>query len=111
MNFYARAIEIITSLDRKITSEEKNIAINHPSIFVRAFVPEKLFSVILLDPGPVKIACIKEIRGITKLGLKEAKEMSERAPTKVIGGLDYSKAIDFMSKLDSIGASAKIEAE
>ncbi len=108
MNHYAKAIEIIASLDRKITDAEKFIATNHPSIFVRSFVGNKTYSLILIDNGGEKIPCIKAIRLITGLGLKEAKDIYDTTPCTIIGSISMVDAIKHKRKFSEIGAATEI---
>ena len=65
------------------------------------------FTVILLDAGDKKINVIKEVRAITALGLKEAKDLVEGAPKEVKAGVSKQEADDLRAKLE--GAGAKVE--
>ena len=67
------------------------------------------FDVILTSFGEKKINVIKEIRGITGLGLKEAKEAVESAPKAVKEGVSTEEAEEIKKKLEEAGASAEIK--
>ena len=67
------------------------------------------FDVILTSFGEKKINVIKEIRGITGLGLKEAKEAVESAPKAVKEGISMEEAEEIKKKLEEAGASAEIK--
>ena len=67
------------------------------------------FDVILTSFGEKKINVIKEIRGITGLGLKEAKEAVESAPKAVKEGVSKDEAEEIKKKLEEAGASAEIK--
>ena len=67
------------------------------------------FDVILTSFGEKKINVIKEIRGITGLGLKEAKETVESAPKTVKEGVSKEEAEEIKKKLEEAGASAEIK--
>ena len=67
------------------------------------------FDVILTSFGEKKINVIKEIRGITGLGLKEAKETVESAPKTVKKGVSKEEAEEIKKKLEEAGASAEIK--
>ena len=67
------------------------------------------FDVILTSFGEKKINVIKEIRGITGLGLKEAKEAVESAPKAVKEGVSKEEAEEIKKKLEEAGASAEIK--
>ena len=62
------------------------------------------FTVVLTGVGDKKIQVIKEIRAITGLGLKEAKELVESAPTNVKEGLPKDEAEQIKAKLEEVGA-------
>ena len=63
------------------------------------------FDVELTSAGDKKVAVIKEVRGITGLGLKEAKELVDGAPTMIKEGLSESEANEVKEKLEAAGAS------
>ena len=67
------------------------------------------FDVILENGGANKINVIKEIRAITGLGLKEAKELVEGAPKTVKEGATKEEAADIEAKLKAAGATVKIK--
>lgn len=67
------------------------------------------FNVILKDAGSGKIPVIKEVRGITGLGLKEAKELVDGAPKAVKEGVDQAEADDIKAKLEAVGATVELE--
>jgi large subunit ribosomal protein L7/L12 len=66
------------------------------------------FDVILKSFGGNKIAVIKEVRSITGLGLKEAKDLVESAPKPVKEAVDKNEAEDIKKKLEAVGAEAEI---
>lgn len=62
------------------------------------------FTVVLTGVGDKKIQVIKEIRAITNLGLKEAKDLVESAPTNVKEGCTKAEAEQIKAKLEEVGA-------
>ena len=75
-----------------------------------AAVEEKTeFDVILTSFGEKKINVIKEVRSITGLGLKEAKEAVESAPKAIKEGVSKEEAEEVKKKLEGAGASAEIK--
>ena len=62
------------------------------------------FAVTLKDIGPNKINVIKAVREVTSLGLREAKELVESAPTAIKEGIAKDEADDIKSKLEEAGA-------
>jgi large subunit ribosomal protein L7/L12 len=67
------------------------------------------FDVILSELGGNKIAVIKEVRAITGLGLKEAKDLVEGAPKPVKEGVSKEEAEEVAKKLETAGAKAEIK--
>ena len=66
------------------------------------------FTVVLKGFGGNKIAVIKEVRGITGLGLKEAKEMVDGVPSNLKEGVGKDEAEDIKGKLEAAGAEVEL---
>jgi large subunit ribosomal protein L7/L12 len=67
------------------------------------------FTVVLKDAGPEKIKVIKEVRAITNLGLKEAKDLVEGAPKEVVKDVSKDDANKFKKQLEGAGAVVEIK--
>lgn len=67
------------------------------------------FDVILASVGANKIQVIKEIRAITSLGLKEAKDLVEGAPQEIKKGISKEEAEEIKKKLVEVGATIEIK--
>ena len=67
------------------------------------------FTVVLAAAGDKKINVIKEVRAITGLGLKEAKDLVEGAPKTVKEGVDKAEAEDIKKKLEAAGAKVELK--
>jgi large subunit ribosomal protein L7/L12 len=67
------------------------------------------FDVILVDAGANKINVIKEVRAITGLGLKEAKDLVEGAPKPIKEGVNKEEAEDVKKKLEAAGAKVEVK--
>jgi len=75
-----------------------------------AAVEEKTeFNVVLVDAGANKINAIKEVRAITGLGLKEAKDLVDGAPKTVKEGVNKKDAEEMKKKLEAAGAKVEIK--
>ena len=75
-----------------------------------AAVEEKTeFDVVLTSAGDKKINVIKEIRAITSLGLKEAKDLVEGAPQTIKEGVSKDEAEDIKKKVEAAGGSVEIK--
>jgi large subunit ribosomal protein L7/L12 len=67
------------------------------------------FTVVLVEGGDKKINVIKEVRAITGLGLKEAKDLVEGAPKNVKEGVSKQEAADLKKKLEEAGAKVELK--
>ena len=67
------------------------------------------FTVVLLEAGANKIGAIKEVRAITGLGLKEAKDLVEGAPKPVKEGANKAEAEEIKKKLEAAGAKVELK--
>ncbi|MGA2445691.1 MAG: 50S ribosomal protein L7/L12 [Opitutaceae bacterium] len=67
------------------------------------------FTVVLVEAGANKIGAIKEVRAITGLGLKEAKDLVEGAPKSVKEGASKQEAEEIKKKLEAAGAKVELK--
>ncbi|KLR60658.1 ribosomal protein L7/L12 [Actinobacteria bacterium IMCC26207] len=67
------------------------------------------FDVVLTEAGDQKIKVIKEVRGLTSLGLKEAKDLVESAPKEVLEGVSKDDAEKAKEVLEGVGATVEIK--
>ena len=67
------------------------------------------FNVLLQDIGPNKINVIKVVRQVTSLGLKEAKELVESAPTAIREGIGKAEADEIKAKVEEAGAQVAVQ--
>ena len=67
------------------------------------------FDVVLAGAGDQKIKVIKEVRAITSLGLKEAKELVESAPQAIKEGVSKEEAEEIKQKIEAVGGSVEIK--
>jgi large subunit ribosomal protein L7/L12 len=67
------------------------------------------FDVVLTDAGDKKIQVIKEVRGLTSLGLKEAKDLVESAPKAVLEGVSKDEADKAKEALEGAGGSVEVK--
>ena len=67
------------------------------------------FTIVLTAAGDKKINVIKEIRAVTSLGLKEAKDLVEGAPKEVKAGVNKKEAEEIKKKLEAAGAKVELK--
>jgi len=80
-----------------------------PAAAAAAVEEQTEFDVILTGAGANKVAAIKAVRGITGLGLKEAKDAVEGAPTTLKEGVSKDDAEAIKKQLEEAGASVEIK--
>ena len=107
------AAELKTALEEKwgVTAAVGG-AMTMPAGVVAAAEPEEEqteFDVVLTDFGPKKINVIKVVRALTSLGLREAKEAVESAPTTLMEAVGKEAADEAKAKLEEEGAKVEIK--
>ncbi|MDD5409425.1 MAG: 50S ribosomal protein L7/L12 [Candidatus Omnitrophica bacterium] len=70
---------------------------------------KSVFTVVLTSAGANKIAVIKEVRTITSLGLKEAKDLVDAAPKPIKEGATKDEAAEMKKKLEAAGATVELK--
>lgn len=80
-----------------------------PAAAAEAVEEKTEFDVVLASFGEKKINVIKEVRAITGLGLKEAKELVESAPKAVKEGVNKDEAEELKKKLEAAGATVEVK--
>jgi large subunit ribosomal protein L7/L12 len=105
------AAELAKLLEEKWgVSAAAAVAIAGPAAAAAAPVEEKTeFSVVLTAAGDKKIEVIKEVRVITGLGLKEAKDLVEGAPKAVKDGVNKEEAEKIKAQLEKAGAKVELK--
>jgi large subunit ribosomal protein L7/L12 len=105
------AAELAKLLEEKWgVSAAAAVAVAGPAAAAAAPAEEKTeFSVILTAAGDKKIEVIKEVRAITSLGLKEAKDLVEGAPKPVKEGVNKDEAEKIKAQLEKAGAKVELK--
>jgi len=80
-----------------------------PTAAPKAAEEKTEFSIVLKEIGANKINVIKAVREVTTLGLKEAKDLVEKAPTAVKEGISKEEANSIKEKLEAAGATIEIK--
>lgn len=103
-------VELIKSMEDKFgVSAAAAVAVAAPAGAAPAAEEKTEFNVVMTKTGENKINVIKAIREITGLGLKEAKDLVESAPTNVKEGVNKQTAADIKKKLEEAGASVEVK--
>ncbi|MDA8708465.1 50S ribosomal protein L7/L12 [Hellea sp.] len=85
------------------------VAVAGPAAAGEAAAEKTDFDVVMTSFGGNKISVIKEVRAITGLGLKEAKELVESAPKAVKEGVPEAEANEIKEKLEAAGATVELK--
>ena len=101
--------ELVKSFEEKFGVSAAPVMVAGAAATVEAVEEKTEFDVILKDAGEKKINAIKVVREITGLGLKEAKDAVEGAPTTIKEGVSKQVAEEIKKKLEEAGAVAEIK--
>jgi large subunit ribosomal protein L7/L12 len=106
----------------KVLEEKFGVSAQAPMMVAQAGMPgagpaggaaaaeeKTTFNVILAEVGANKIQVIKEIRTVTSLGLKEAKDLVEAAPKAIKEGVTKAEAEDIKKKIEAAGAKVELK--
>ncbi|KHF26301.1 50S ribosomal protein L7/L12 [Solemya velum gill symbiont] len=105
-------VELIEAMEEKfgVSAAAAAVAVAAPGAEGGAAAEEQTeFDVVLTGFGDNKVAVIKAVRGVTGLGLKEAKEAVESAPTPLKEGVEKAEAEDLKKQLEEAGATVEIK--
>lgn len=100
--------ELVKQLEDKFGVSAAPVAVAG-GVAAAAVEEQTEFNVILADAGDKKINVIKEVRAITGLGLKEAKDLVEGTPKPVKEGVTKEEAEDIKKKLEAAGAKVELK--
>ena len=104
--------ELIKDIEEKfgVTAAAPVAAVAAPAAGDASASEEKTeFDVVLTEVGQQKINVIKAVRGITSLGLKEAKELVDNAPKEVKEGVSQAEADEIKTQLEEAGATVELK--
>jgi large subunit ribosomal protein L7/L12 len=105
-----QAAELVKELEDKFgVSAAAPVAMAAAPAAAAAEEEKDEFTVVLADHGDKKINVIKEIRGITGLGLKEAKDLVEGAPKEIKAGVPKEEAVKIKEALEKAGAKVELK--
>ena len=101
--------ELVKEFEEKFGVSAQPVAVAGAVVAVEAAEEKTEFDVIILDSGDKKINVIKEIRAITGLGLKEAKDAAEQTPSTIKEGISKADAEAFKAQLEAAGAKVEVK--
>lgn len=104
-------VELIEAMEEKfnVSAAAATVAVAAPSAAAAPAEEKTEFDVIMTSFGENKVGVIKAIRTITGLGLKEAKDLVEGAPSTVKEGVSKAEAADLKKQLEEAGASVDVK--
>jgi len=105
-------VELVSSMEEKFGVSAAAVAAAPVAVAAEAgaVAEEKTeFNVMITSFGDKKVAVIKAVRGITGLGLKEAKDLVESAPAAVKEGVAKAEADEMQKQLEEAGASVELK--
>ena len=104
-------VELIEAMEEKFNVSAAAVAVASaaPAASAAAAEEKTEFDVVMSSFGANKVGVIKAIREITGLGLKEAKDLVESAPSNIKEGVSKDEAADIKKKLEEAGASVEVK--
>jgi large subunit ribosomal protein L7/L12 len=104
-------VELVSAMEEKFGVSAAAAAVSAAPVAVAAAVVEEKdeFDVIITAAGEKKVNAIKVVRAITGLGLKEAKDLVDNAPSTVKEGVNKAEAEDLKKQLEEAGASVELK--
>ena len=101
--------ELVKEFEEKFGVSAQPVAVAGGAVGAEAAEEKTEFDVILTDAGAKKIGVIKAVRGLTGLGLKEAKEATESLPSTIKEGVDKETADEAKAALEEAGAVVEVK--
>ena len=102
-------VELIEAMEEKFNVSAAAAAVAVAGPAAAAVEEQTEFNVILTSFGENKVGVIKVVRALTGLGLKEAKDLVEGAPSTVKEGVSKAEAADIKKQLEEAGAAADVK--
>ncbi|UQB43523.1 50S ribosomal protein L7/L12 [Thiomicrospira microaerophila] len=102
-------VELISAMEEKFGVSAAAMAVAGPAAAAEAVEEKTEFDVILTAAGANKVGAIKAVRGITGLGLKEAKDAVENVPTVLKEGVSKEEAESVKKQVEEAGGQAEIK--
>ena len=101
--------EVVEAIEETFGVSAQPVAVAGGAVAGAAAEEKTEFDVVLVSAGGTKLAVIKEVRGITGLGLKEAKELVEAGGKAVKEGVSKEEAEEIKGKLEAAGATVEVK--
>ena len=103
-------VELIEAMEEKFNVSAAAVAVAAPAAAAAAAVEEQTeFNVIMSSFGANKVGVIKVVRSLTGLGLKEAKDLVEGAPSTIKEAVSKDEAASIKKELEEAGASVEVK--
>lgn len=103
--------DLVKALEEKFGVSAAAMAVAGPAAGAEAGAAEEKdsYTVVLKDAGGAKIQVIKALREITGLGLKEAKDLTDKTPSNIKEGVKKVEADEMKTKLEAAGATVELK--
>ncbi|MGL5741752.1 MAG: 50S ribosomal protein L7/L12 [Legionella sp.] len=104
-------VELIEAMEEKfnVSAAAAAVAVAAPAVAAAAAEEQTEFTVVMTSFGANKVNVIKAVREITGLGLKEAKDLVEGAPSTIKEGVSKDEAANLKKTLEEAGASVEVK--
>lgn len=104
-------VELIEAMEEKfnVSAAAASVAVAAPAAAAAAVEEKTEFDVVMKSFGENKVGVIKVVRTVTGLGLKEAKDLVEGAPSTIKEGVSKDEAADIKKQLEEAGATVEVK--
>jgi large subunit ribosomal protein L7/L12 len=104
-------VELVEAMEERfnVSAASAAVAVAAPAAAAAAVEEKTEFDVVMTSFGENKVGVIKAVRTITGLGLKEAKDLVEGAPSTIKEGVSKAEAADIKKQLEEAGASVDVK--
>lgn len=104
-------VELVEAMEERfnVSAAAAAVAVAAPAAAAAAVEEKTEFDVVMSSFGENKVGVIKAVRTITGLGLKEAKDLVEGAPSTIKEGVSKAEAADIKKQLEEAGATAEVK--
>lgn len=104
-------VELVEAMEERfnVSAAAASVAVAAPAAVAAAAEEKTEFDVVMTSFGENKVGVIKTVRTITGLGLKEAKDLVEGAPSTIKEGVSKAEAADIKKQLEEAGAAVDVK--
>jgi large subunit ribosomal protein L7/L12 len=101
--------DLVKAIEEKFGVSAAAVAVSGPAVAAEAVEEKDAFSVVLTSAGEQKIAVMKIVKEVLGLGLKDAKDLVDAAPSNLKDGMKKAEADDLKKKIEDVGGKVELK--